>query len=56
MGSNRASIGLVERDGWLHEAEEQRAAAARAAPVEPEGKLLQVGLQVSGCDRSLVGP
>ena len=46
----------VEGDSWLHEAEEQRAAAARAAPVEPEGELVEVVGQMCVRDRAMMRP
>ena len=46
----------VEGDGWLHEAEEQRAATARAAPVEPEGELVEVAAQMCVRDRAMMRP
>ena len=46
----------VEGDGWLHDAEEQRAAVARAAPVEPEGELVEVAGQMCVRDRAMMRP
>ena len=39
----------------LQEPEEQQAALAYGTPVEPEGELVQVGLQMIAFDRTLVG-
>jgi hypothetical protein len=40
--------------GEFEQAEEDHAAATRAAAVEPEGELVEVGGQVSLVDRALV--
>ena len=51
-------IGLGNRPGGnslFQEPAEKEPAAAGGAPVEPEGELLQVGLQVGGQDRALMG-
>ncbi len=42
-------------DGLLHEPPEEQPAAARSAPVEAEGELLEVGLEVIGGHGALMG-
>ena len=42
-------------DCLLKESTEDQPARTRSAAVEPEGELFQVGLQVAGIDRALVG-
>ena len=46
---------MVKRGGHclLHEAVEQKPASAGGAPVEPEGELVEVGVEVLGVDRPL---
>ena len=42
-------------DGLLHQAMEQFAAVRGKTPVKPEGKLIQIPLQVPRGHRSLIG-
>ena len=39
----------------LQKPEEEQAAAAGVAAIEAEGKFVQIGIQMRGCHRSLVG-
>ena len=39
----------------LQEAEEEQSAAAGVATIEAEGEFIEIGIQMRGCDRSLVG-
>jgi len=41
--------------GLLDEPAKDQATVAGVAPVEPEGELLQIGLQVDGVDRAVMG-
>ena len=46
----------IDLDGLLGEAEEQQAAVARPAPIEPERELVQVVIQMRRADRTLLRP
>ena len=39
----------------LQQSEEEQASAAGVAAIETEGKFIEIGIQMLGCDRSLVG-
>src|ERR1035441_8344075 len=44
----------LRRNGLLHKSEKQLSATARFAPVEPEGELVQVVIQMLDAHRSLM--
>src|SRR5512144_37756 len=55
VGDQRAVGARWRVDGLLEEPVEQHPARSRAAAVEAERELVQVGLQVRGPDTTLVG-